>query len=164
MSFDAFLKLDKVPGECADLVHQEWIELLSFAWGVRQPAGTVGTGVGARPERCEFEDFTFSKLLDAASPKLAIACARGDRLREAVLQLHRATGEKQKYYEVKLSQVVVASVKMDADANGSNALPAETVTLSFAKIEWIYTSTDLASGRQKGDVRANWDLESNRGV
>ena len=45
MAFDAFLKVDGIPGESTDDKHKDWIEVLSFNHGVSQPAGGSG---GAR--------------------------------------------------------------------------------------------------------------------
>jgi hypothetical protein len=34
MAFDAFLKIDGIPGESTDDKHKDWIEILSFAHGL----------------------------------------------------------------------------------------------------------------------------------
>jgi hypothetical protein len=38
MAFDAFMKIDGIPGESTGDKHKEWIEISSFAHGVEQPA------------------------------------------------------------------------------------------------------------------------------
>jgi glutamyl-tRNA reductase len=43
------------------------------------------------------------------------------------------------------------------------ALPLEEVSFNYGKIEWTYTETDHATGKPKGDVKANWDLKANKG-
>ncbi len=165
MSVDVFLKLDKIDGECDDLVHREWIELLWFSWGVRQQAGAIrAVGAADRSERCDFDEFTFRKTLDAASPKLAIACARGSHLKEALLEVCRAAGDKLPYYKIRLREVVVSSVKMEAQVGAEQGLPTETVALNFASMEWLYVQTDLRTGKPMGQVKACWDLKDNKGI
>ena len=34
MAFDAFLKIDGIPGESTDDKHKDWIEVLSFDFGM----------------------------------------------------------------------------------------------------------------------------------
>ena len=34
MAFDAFLKIDGIPGESTDDKHKDWIEILSFDFGM----------------------------------------------------------------------------------------------------------------------------------
>src|SRR5512141_296981 len=71
MAFDAFLKIDGVPGESSDDKHKDWIEVLSYSWGVSQPSsGSASTAGGATAERANFSDFSVVKALDKASPKL----------------------------------------------------------------------------------------------
>ena len=47
MPFDAFLKLDGIPGESQDDKHKEWIELHSFSMGIAQTAGGQRSTTGA---------------------------------------------------------------------------------------------------------------------
>ena len=52
MAFDAFLKIDGIPGESGDEKHKDWIEILSFAHGLEQPAqATASSAGGATAER-----------------------------------------------------------------------------------------------------------------
>ena len=71
MPFDAFLKIATVPGESTDDKHKEWIEVLSYSWGVSQTTGGLGELDGrARGQRADISDFSFVQPLDKASPKL----------------------------------------------------------------------------------------------
>ena len=48
MAFDAFLKIDGIPGESTDSKHKDWIEVLSYSTGITQPtSGSASTGGGA---------------------------------------------------------------------------------------------------------------------
>jgi type VI secretion system secreted protein Hcp len=162
--FDAFLKIATIPGESTDEKHADWIEILSFSHGLSQPAGgsrsTAGSGTG---QRGDHQDFTVVKFLDKASPKLALACCKGEHIADVTLALHRATGDKQKYMEYKMSDVIVSSVSPGGSSKQDDALPLETVSFNYGKIEWTYTATDHKTGKASGDVKSHWDLTKNSG-
>jgi type VI secretion system secreted protein Hcp len=164
MAFDSFLKIDVIPGESTDDKHKDWIEVLSFSHGVSQPAsGSSSTAGGRSAERCDHQDFSIVKTLDKASPKLALFCCNGQHIKEVKVELCRASGDKQKYMEYKLSDVIVSNVRPGGSAQGSETLPVEEVSFNYGKIEWIYTATDHKTGKAAGDVKAHWDLTANKG-
>lgn len=164
MAFDCFLKIDGVPGESTDDKHKDWIELLSFSHGVSQPSsGAVSSGGARSAERCDHADFSIVKTLDKASPKLSLFCCNGTHVKTIKMDLCRATGDKQRYMEYVLSDVIVSSVRPGGSSQGGEALPLEEVTFNYGKIEWIYTETDHKTGKPKGDVKTNWDLVTNKG-
>jgi len=164
MAFDCFLKIGTIPGECTDDKHKEWIEILSFSHGLSQPgSGSVSSGGARSAERCDHQDFSVVKTLDKASPKLALACCNGEHIASIKMELCRATGNKSKYMEYDLSDVIVASARPGGSAQGGEALPLEEVSFNYGKIEWIYTESDHKTGKPKGDVKAHWDLVTNKG-
>jgi type VI secretion system secreted protein Hcp len=164
MAIDMFLKLSTVPGESQDEKHKEWIEVLSFSWGASQKsAGERSTGGAASAERVSMQDFSIVKTLDKASPKLFLCCCKGEHIPEVKLELCRATGDKSKYMEYKMTDVLISSVRKGGTAQGGEALPMEEVGFNYGKIELTYTETDHKTGKPKGDVKANWDLVVNKG-
>ncbi len=164
MAFDAFLKIDGVPGESTDDKHKDWIEVLSYNIGVSQPSAGAASSGGARSaERADFDDFSITKALDKASPKLALHVCNGSHIKEVKLELCRATGEKQKYMEYKMEDVLVSTVRPGGSAQGGESLPMEEVSFNYGKITWTYTETDHKTGKAKGDVAANWSLVENKG-
>ncbi len=164
MAFDAFLKIDGIDGESTDDKHKDWIEVLSFSSGVSQTSTGSSSSGGARSaERCNHQDFSIVHTLDKASPKLALACCKGEHIPEVTVALCRATGDKQKYMEYKMTDVIVSSVRPGGSAQGGESLPLEEVSFNYSKIEWIYTATDHKTGKPAGDVKASWDLTANKG-
>ena len=164
MAFDCFLKIDGVDGESSDDKHTDWIELLSFSHGVSQTSsGAASSGGGRSAERCDHQDFSVVKTLDKASPKLALYCCNGTHTKEVKMELCRAGGDKQKYMEYKMSDVIVTSARPGGSAGAGEALPLEEVSFNYGKIEWVYTETDHKTGKPKGDVKAHWDLTANKG-
>jgi type VI secretion system secreted protein Hcp len=163
MAFDSFLKIDGIPGESTDDKHKDWIEILSFSQGVSQTATSSASSGGRATARCNHADFSITKNLDKASPKLALFCCNGAHIKEVKVELCRATGDKQKYMQYVLSDVIVSSWRPGGSAQGGEALPLEEVAFNYGKIEWTYTETDHKTGKPKGDVKAHWDLIANKG-
>ena len=164
MAFDAFLKIEGIPGESTDDKHKDWIEILSYSHGLYQPvAGSVSSGGGRSAERCEHSPFSIVKALDKASPKLNLFCCNGMHISSVIVELCRAGGDKVKYMEYKMTDVIVSSVRPGGSSSGSETLPVEEVSFDYGKMEWTYTETDHATGKPKGNVNANWDLLANKG-
>jgi type VI secretion system secreted protein Hcp len=165
MAFDAFLKVEGIPGESTDDKHADWIEILSYSAGVSQTASaSASSGGGASAERADFQDFSVVKTLDKASPKLAVACADGTHIPTVTLELCRAGGDKLKYMEYKLGNCIVSSCRPGGSSGGAETLPLEEVSFNYGKIEWTYTQQQRADGSGGGQVAGGWDLEKNARV
>ena len=164
MAFDAFLKIEGIPGESTDDKHKDWIEILSYSHGVSQPAsGSVSSGGGRSAERCDHSAFSIVKALDKASPKLNLYCCNGMHIKEIMVELCRAGGDKVKYMEYKMTDAIVSQVMPGGASSGGETLPLESVSFNYGKIEWKYTETDHLTGKPKGNVAAHWDLVANKG-
>jgi type VI secretion system secreted protein Hcp len=168
MAFDAFLKIEGVPGESKDSKHSEWIEVISYQMGVDQPASASASSVGSlSAERANWRQFIVNKQIDKGSPKLAQACASGEHYPTVTLEVCRAGGDKQPYMEYKLTDVMVSSFSVGAaksDGNGGDPVPIETLQFNYGKIEFKYTQLDVAGGKPAGNVAAGWDLKTNKKV
>ncbi len=161
MAFDAFLKIDGIPGESSDDKHAEWIEIVSFDHNMEQPASSTASNAGgATAERVNHGTFNITHLLDKASPKLYEAVCTGKHIKDVTLELCRAGGDKLKYMEIKLEQVLVSSIAPSGAAGGD--FPSEMVSFSYGKIKWTYTQQKRADGAGGGNVSAGWDLTSNK--
>src|SRR3954469_11117687 len=100
MAFDAFLKIDGIPGESTDDKHTDWIEYLSFDFGMEQPtSATDSSAGGGTTERVDVEDLKVVKHLDKASTKLYEFCCTGKHIATVTIELCRAGGDKLKYLE-----------------------------------------------------------------
>jgi type VI secretion system secreted protein Hcp len=164
MAFDAFLKIKTIPGESTDDKHKDWIEVLWYQHAVNQPiSGSRSSGGGASAERANHNDFCIRKTLDKASPKLFLASCSGEHIGEVVLELCRATGDKQKYMEYKMSDVIIVKCSPSGESKAPESLPLEDVAFNYGKIELTYTATDHKTGKGAGDVKAHWDATANKG-
>lgn len=164
MAFDGFLKIDGIDGESQDDKHKSWVEILSYSHGVSQAAtGSASSGGARAAERANHQDLSIVKTLDAASPKLALFCCNGTHIKTVKLELCRAAGDKTKYMEYLLSDVLISSVRPGGSSGGAETLPLEEVSFNYGKIEWTYTKTDHKTGKPAGDVKGWWSTVENKG-
>ncbi len=159
MAFDTFIKIDGVEGESTDDKHAGWIEVISYDTGVSQRASaTASSAGGGSAERADFDDFSFVKQLDKASPKLALACADGTHIDSIIVEVCRAGTDKIKFMEYKMSNCIISSVK---NSGGAGDFPGENVSINFGKIQWAYTVQKRQGGGASGNVAGGWDLQKN---
>jgi len=165
MAFDSFIKIDGIPGESSYDKHKEWIELISYDHHIEQPASSTASSVGgATAERVNHGAFNFIHQLDKATPKLLEACCTGKHIKEVTIEFCRAGGDKVKYMEIKLEQVLISAVTENGSSTGESGFPSETVSLSYGKIKWTYTQQKRQDGSAGGNVSAGWDLTANKTI
>jgi type VI secretion system secreted protein Hcp len=161
MAFDAFLKIEGIPGESTDDAHKDWIEILSYEQSVEQSVSrTASSAGGATAERVNFEPLTITKNVDSSSPKLFEAATTGRHIKEIILELHRAgtNGGKVKYLEIRLEQVIISYFKQ----GGGGAFPVEVVSFAPGRYKVTYIKQQRADGAPGGNVAAGWDLTTNK--
>lgn len=158
MAFDAFIIFDGIEGESTDDKHPGWIEVLSCGMEIQQAISTTASSAGgATAERADFGDFHFTKHLDKATPKLALASASGKHFDNIKVELCRAGTEKVKFMEYNFSNSIISSICM----HNNGEFPTETLTLHYAKVQWSYTQQKRKGGMAAGNTVAGWDLQKN---
>jgi type VI secretion system secreted protein Hcp len=163
MALDAFVKVDGIEGESTDDKHQGWIEIQSFGAGHAQRISkTASSAGGATAERADFHDFVFEKLLDKATPKLALACPAGTHIDSIRVDLCRAGTEKVKYMEFIMTNCIISSYEVTGDSEDS--FPLETIGINYGKMQWVYTQQKRAGGGPAGNIATGWNLERNSRV
>jgi type VI secretion system secreted protein Hcp len=163
MAIDVYLQIEGVKGESADSTHKDWIECESVAWAVTQPrSATSSTAGGHTAERAELSEISLVKIADLASPVLAQHCASGKTLAKAKFEFFRAdgTGERVKYYEIELENVLIGHI---APSVGAGSIMAESVALKFSKVKWKYTQQKIGGGTG-GNTSGGWDAAANKVV
>lgn len=161
MAIDVYLQIDGIKGESADSAHPGWIECLSVNWAISQPkSATSSTGGGHTAERAELTEISLNKLADLSSPILSQTCAMGRTIPKAKFEFLRADGqgERIKYYEIELENVLIGHVAPSIEAG---SILTENVGLKFSKVHWRYTQQRV-SGGSSGNTSGGWDLATNR--
>jgi type VI secretion system secreted protein Hcp len=157
MAVDYFLKIDGVPGESTDAKHNSEIVISSWSWGETQATGP-GPGVGIR--RVSTQDFRISKAVDKTSPKLMLACANGQLIKDAVLSCRKAGGILNDFLTITLTEVTVSSYEI-AGNSGAAIDPTDQFALHFAKIEFNYAQ-QKPDGTTGANTQAGWDVTNNK--
>jgi type VI secretion system secreted protein Hcp len=190
MAFDAFLKLDGIKGESTDAKHKGEIDIMSFSFGASQ-TGTQATGGGGGAGKVHIHDIHFTKKVDASSPLLFLNCANGAHIKEANIVVRKAGGAQLEYLKVKLTDVLVSSVKPHGQAEQNEVyvdrtgkriggyapdttpgavhsygdeIPVEDLTLNFSKIEYSYQPQGANGQAQGGPILAGWDVKANQKI
>ena len=159
---DYFLKIEGIKGESTDRQHKDEIDVMSFSWGLSQSgAGAFGGGAGAG--KAQFQDFHFTSNMSKASPKLFLACASGEHIKEATLTGRKGVAGENggaDFLKIKMSDVLVSSYQ----TGGSNDnVPTDQVSINFAKIEFSY-AVQKADGSLDAPITAGWDLKANKNL
>jgi len=154
---DLFLKVDGCEGESPDDKHKNEIQLLSYSFGATQP-GSAGIGGGAGIGKVQLHDFSFTKHVDKASPKLFSTCAGGRHIPTVKLTCRKAGGSQQEYMLVTFSECVISSHSITQDTGST--LPVEHYTMNYTKIEFEYKPQD-EKGNLGGVVKATHDSAKN---
>ncbi len=159
MGFDAFIRIEGIEGESTDDKHLGWIQVEDYHLSVNQRVSkTASSAGGASAERANFSELTFTKLLDKATPKLALACAAGTHIDKIVVEICRSGKEKVKYMAYTLTNCLITKL---STASTSGEFPMDDVAVNFGKIQWCYTQQSRAGGGAVGNIAAGWSLEKN---
>ena len=131
MAVDMFLKLDGIEGESTDSKHKDEIEVLSFSWGVSNPA-TAARG-GAAAGKVSPTDFSIVKRLDTASPQLLEKICQGEHIGFGLLTLQKSGEKPVEYLKIKLTDILISGYS--TGGNNGTGEPAEQVSFSFSSVE-----------------------------
>jgi type VI secretion system secreted protein Hcp len=153
-----FLKIGDIKGESKDKTYKEWIDVLSWSWGLAQQ-GTFGGAGGGGAGKVSVHDITLSKYVDAATPDIWSHCAKGKHYPTAQLIVRKAGDKPLEYLKIKLTDVIVTSVSTGGGHGGDDRLP-ENVSLNFAKFEMKYT-VQTQAGASGTSPEIKWDVAAN---
>ena len=159
MAADFFLQIAGVPGESRDSKHKDWIEIMSWSFGESNPGTSHGGGGGAG--KVQMSDFNFMSRMSKASPKLFLACANGQHMKEAKLVGVHSGRMQQEFLTWTFSDVLVSSYQTSGSEGGDEVM--DSVSLAFSKVRVEY-KLQKAEGSLDNAVSAGWDLTSNKGL
>ncbi|MBZ5584616.1 MAG: type VI secretion system tube protein Hcp [Acidobacteriia bacterium] len=157
MAVDFFLKIDGIPGESQDSKHKDEIQLMSWSWGESQ-TGTMAFGGGGGAGKVNMHDFAFVMSVNKASPKLLLACANGEHIKNATLVARKAGKDQQEYLTIKFTDLLVSAFQ----TGGSGDLPTDSISFNYGKIEYEYKEQNV-DGTLKGPIKVWYDLKKSQG-
>ena len=160
MAADYFLNISGVEGESRDAKHKGWIDVESWSWGETN-AGSPATGGGAGAGRVQMQDLHFSTRVSKASPKLFLACANGQHMKEARLVGVHGGAMQQEFLTWTFSDVLVTGYQTGG-AEGDVG-PMDQVSLNFSKVRVEYKA-QKADGSLDAAVTAGWDRKLNKKI
>jgi type VI secretion system secreted protein Hcp len=155
MAVDYFLKIDGIKGESQDSKHKGEIDLLNWSWGETQ-TGSHAFGGGGGAGKVSMQDFTFQMNANLASPKLLLACANGEHIKEATLTCRKAGKDQQEYLKIKMNDLLVSSFQTGGHAGGE--VPVDSISVNYSKIEYSYAQ-QKPDGTLDGPVKAGYNLK-----
>ncbi len=157
---DMFIKIDSIPGESTDSKHDKWIDVLSVSWGATNPVfSSTGAGGTRETSNAVVADFSFIKEADKSSPKLFLAVANGENLRDVTIDLVKRTGSESAgvpFIKGTLTDAIVTSYSISS----SGETPTEHISLNFAKVEYQHTLQDSKTGNV--ETKVSYDLTTGK--
>jgi len=153
---DYFLKIDGIEGESTAAGHTKEIELESWSWGETQIGTSGRTGTGSGAGKVSMQDFHFVMKANKASPKLMLACASGQHIKEGLLVCRKAGGKQEEFLKVKMSDLLISSYQTGGSAHG-DVVPTDQISFNFSKIEFEY-KPQKPDGSLDSPMNAGWDL------
>jgi type VI secretion system secreted protein Hcp len=155
---DYFLKVQGIEGESVDAKHKGEIDLESWSWGAAS-TGPVEHGGGGGAGKVSIQDFHFVSKVSRASPRLFLACASGQHIKEAKMTGRKAGAKEAEFLTLTFSDVLVSTYQTGGSTH-SDIVPMDQVSLNFAKILIEYRP-QKADGSLDAPIRAGWDVKKN---
>lgn len=158
---DYFLKIDGIDGESSDHKHKNEIELQSWSWGETN-SGSHGTGAGGGAGKVSMQDFHFVMTMNKATPKLMLACAGGDHIKEAKLTCRKAGKEQQEFLTITFNDLLISSYQTGG-SGGADIVPTDQISFNYTKMKMEYKE-QLPNGTLGSAVTAGWNVKENKKV
>ncbi len=118
-----------------------------------KPSGITALGA-------QISEFKITKKMDSSSPILNLLVASGNVVPQIRLNCVNTDkdGNQEIFMEYILENAIVTSISM----SGDGAKTKEALTITFTKIEWVYTAPpdEYSAGHS---VSASWDRATNTG-
>ena len=159
-SQDIFLKLSEpeLQGEVVDKTLNGAISVSEFEWELENPVSLGSASGGAGAGKAKLHPLKIKKLVDASSPGLMMAAAKGTAIPSASLSIRAAAGKPDAYLQYRLKLVVVADIQTSAAAGDDGV--TETITLHYGSLQQRYVHAK-PSGLSNPFV-VGWDQVLNR--
>jgi type VI secretion system secreted protein Hcp len=122
-----FVKFDGLDGESQDADHKDWVDVLSWSWGLSKDS---------RGKVC-VQDLSLVKYLDSSTPDLIQSMPADTTFRTADLEVWQGRERGRLVLRMLLNGVSVSSVSTGGSV-GEDRL-TENISLNFSELEGTYT-------------------------
>lgn len=125
----------------------------SLQWGEGRGISTP-TGGAREASAPSFSEVTISKMMDSASPQLAMLAANGDGNATCVITIKHSTSGLA-LYTLTLDKVYISGYSVSSGGD----VPSESLSLNYTRITWVYQKLD-DTGKAVGKASdpLGWDL------
>jgi type VI secretion system secreted protein Hcp len=122
-----FVKFDGLDGESQDADHKDWVDVLSWSWGLSKDS---------RGKVC-VQDLSLVKYLDSSTPDLIQSMPADTTFRTADLEVWQGRERGRLVLRMLLNGVSVSSVS--TGGSGGEDRLTENISLNFSELEGTYT-------------------------
>ena len=153
----AFIKYEGIDGECDDVNHVKWIDVLSLDWSIHMRAPRL-KGQSQRRGAAVVEDLVLTMEYEKAAPKLQDKCLKGEVIPKLEIeQTANYGGSRATYLKYELTNVQVTAFDVNASGNDESP-PSVTIANNFEEYKVTYTEYD-SEGNKKGNAETTWKVE-----
>ncbi len=139
--FEAYLQIEGIPGKIKiDVRSTNWRQVR----GMPNPlalASDAAKSSGPKAGQAQVQDFSISKEIDQATPKIGLACTQRTTIPKATIEICRAGGDKQPYFRIRMEGVKITSISPAGGGGGSGAARLERVTFQYKTLKWEHLSS-----------------------
>lgn len=153
------LSIKDIKGNAMIDGYADQIVIHSFSHSVSLPMGMDATNTERTLGRPNFQEFSFSKSTDQATPGLFAACTQGTKLGDATLSIGRNENGK---FMLHMKYVLTNSMVSSIGTSGGGEM-GDTFSLNFTQMTSEYTQQNIDSTK-KGNASFGWDLSKNVAV
>lgn len=159
-SQDMFLQMGRpdLQGESLDKSLPGAISISEFSWKIETPTTIGSASGGAGSGKASLGPLEIKKPVDASSPGLMMAAAKGTMIPYAALVIRKADPRQpDAFLQYRFRTVVVTDVETSADAGGEGV--SETVTLRYGSVQQRYLQTKPSGA--VNPIITGWDQVAN---
>lgn len=149
---------EDIKGECLLKGHEQELELLSYNHGLAMQVTSDQSNTARTSGKPMLGEFSVTKYMDAASPKLYDYLLRGADIGTVTVTIGRNDdGSVLPLIVYTLEETLISNI---STGGGGGDKPVETLSMNFTRIQWEYKQQDPGV-EGKGAVTAVWNIKTN---
>lgn len=159
-----YIKSSDIQGKVTAKGQENTFELLTCTYGVARAIGSRVGKSNADGGIANISEIICTKLWDAASTKLFSSAFAGTALAKMEIHFTRQDQDQSiQYLKVELEKVIVSAYSLSAIGSEGSAVPTETFSLNYGKIN-VTGTPPKADGTPDSPSSTGWDVLVNTKV